>query len=117
MATHTFSFPGHPALLNALLRAHWAERGRLKRNDRTLVYFAARAAGVPRAAGKRRVSLHLAGWARGGPFPDRDNCLKSVLDALVAAALLTDDDSAGVELGPVTFERGPDSTRVTLEDL
>jgi len=115
MATHIITFPGVPATLNSLL-VHWAERGRLKRLDRQVIYFAAREAGVPRATGRRRVSLDMTGWPR-GKMPDPDAFWKSTLDALVAAGMLVDDDSKGVQLGTVTMSRGVPRTLITLEDL
>jgi len=115
MATHIITFSGVPVALNALF-CHWAERSRLKRIDRQVIYLAAREAGVPRAPGRRRVSLDVRGWP-GGRMPDPDAFWKSVLDALVAAGMLTDDDQAGVEMGHVILSRGGPRTIITLEDL
>jgi len=117
VSTHTLTVDGwHPARLNQLL-AHWAVRARLKRADREMVALHARLAGVPPATGKRRVSLvlTLGPRQRGG---DPDAYWKSVLDALVHAGLLLDDNRQGVELGRVAFRRGEiKATRIVLEDV
>jgi hypothetical protein len=116
--THTLKIDGwHPAKINDLYRGHWAIRARLKRTDRELLAAYAKLAGIPQAEGKRRVSLvlTLAPGQRGG---DPDAYWKSTLDALVHAGLLLDDNRQGVELGTVTFRRGPArQTTILLEDL
>jgi hypothetical protein len=49
-------------------------------------------------------------------FPD--SYWKSLLDALVHAGLLVDDNRQHVQLGEVEFERGTArATTITLEDL
>ena len=116
MSTHVLTIDGwRPVSLNRLLRAHWARRRALKRLDRDLVALHALALGVPRAAGRRRVTVRVE--ARGTP-PDPDAALKSLLDALVACGQLIDDSGEWCELGPPTAVRGrEDRTVVTLEDL
>ncbi len=107
----------HPARLNLLLGGHWSQGHRLKRADRQMIALAAKLQGIPPATGKRRVSLTLtlAPRQRAG---DPDSYFKSLLDALTHAGLLLDDNRQGVELGKVTFERGPvRQTTVLLEDL
>lgn len=110
----------HPARLNQLLSGHWSKRARLKRQDRDAVFVATNLGlleGLHFARGKRRVSLEitLAPRQRAG---DPDSYWKSLLDALVHAGLLVNDNRQGVELGPVTFKRGKQkSTTITLEDL
>jgi hypothetical protein len=77
----------------------------------------ARLARILPAKGKRRVSLHLT-LAPRQRAADPDAFWKSTLDALVAAELLTDDNRQSVELGTVTFDRGPARrTVITLADL
>jgi Holliday junction resolvase RusA-like endonuclease len=106
-----------PTPLNKLLGCHWGTRSRLKRADADLVAVYAMRAGVPRATGRRRVTLRLTLGPR-QRAPDPDSLWKSLLDALVRAGLLVDDDRFGVELGEVTFERGPEpATVIVLEDL
>ena len=108
---------GHPARLNQWDGRHWSVRARLKRRDRETVGLYARLAAIPPAAGRRRVSLRLtlAPRQRAG---DPDSYWKSLLDALVHAGLLVDDNRQSVELGEVTFERGSiRRTAIVLEDV
>ena len=107
----------HPATLNQWDGKHWRARHRLKKADRELVTLLARSASIPLAKGKRRVSLRLT-LAPRQRAADPDAFWKSVLDALVHAGLLLDDNRQHVELGPVTFDRGPwRRTRIVLDDL
>lgn len=116
--THTLTIPGwHPRTVNQLLTPHLGTRARLKEADRQMVGGYALALRIPRAACKRRVSLRVSGWARGGRRVDPDAYWKSVLDALVAADLLRDDGARWCELGQVQVVKGEDSTTVILEDL
>jgi hypothetical protein len=106
-----------PALLNTLLGCHRWKRGRLKKCDRQLIGFYARLAGVPKAEGKHRVSLLLTLGPR-QRAGDPDAYWKSVLDGLVHAGLLADDNRQGVELGRVAFDRGARmETTIVLEDV
>jgi hypothetical protein len=114
---HEFTVPGwHPARLNQLL-GHWARAHRLKKTDGEIIALHAHLAGIPRASGRRRVSLTitLAPRQRAG---DPDCYWKSALDGLVRAGLLVDDNRQNVELGPVEFDRGPArATTVLLEEV
>jgi hypothetical protein len=106
----------HPCRLNELLGC-WQRRARLKRADRQLVTGYAVMQRIPRATGKRRVSLLLT-LAPGQRGADPDAYWKSLLDALVHAGLLLDDSRQAVELGPVRFARGPAAaTEITLADM
>jgi hypothetical protein len=115
---HVLTIDGwHPARLNQWDGHHWRVRSRLKKKDRELVSLYAYLAGIPRATGRRRVSLRLtlAPRQRAG---DPDAYWKSTLDALVHAGLLVDDNRQSVELGEVTFERGSiRRTAIVLEDV
>lgn len=107
----------HPARLNQWDGCHWSKRAKLKRVDRDIVALNAHAFGIPKATGKRRVSLTLtlAPRQRAG---DPDAYWKSLLDALVHAGLLVDDNRQHVEIGGVAFQRGPlRITEITLEDV
>lgn len=107
----------HPVLLNKLLGVHWAAAGRLKKADREIIAHYASAVGVPRATGKRQVTLRivLAKGQRGG---DGDAYYKSALDALVKAGLLVDDNRQWAELMPVEYERAAKkATVITLEEV
>lgn len=114
---HVLDIPGWlPCRLNQLL-GHWSTRHRLKKADRETVGLYARQAGIPRARGKRRVSLVLT-LAPRQRAADPDAWWKSVLDALTACGLLVDDNRQGCELGSVTFQRGRQkATTIILEDV
>jgi hypothetical protein len=64
----------------------------LKKADRQLVGGYALAQRIPRAAGRRRVSLVIT-LAPGRRAPDPDVVWKSLLDALTACGLLVDDSA------------------------
>lgn len=72
---------------------------------------------VPKATGKRRVSL-IWTLGKGGKRVDEDNTQKSILDALVACGLLRDDSAKWLEWGGVTFNRAATKAlTIILEDL
>jgi len=105
----------HPPRINEWDGYHWSRRAKLKRSDRDLV--AVMGLIIPRAEGKRRVSLvlTLAPRQRGG---DPDAYWKSLLDALTTCGLLVDDSRQWCELGTVEFERGQRrATEIVLEDM
>jgi hypothetical protein len=105
-----------PATVNELFKSVRARIG-LKKRDRAFITTYARVQGVPPAVYPRRVSLAITLPAKGRPT-DPDALWKSLLDALVQAGLLVDDDSGHCVLGPVTFTRGPAlETAILLEDL
>jgi Holliday junction resolvase RusA-like endonuclease len=114
---HVLEIPGWlPCRLNQLL-GHWSTRHRLKKIDRATVGLYARMARIPHAKGKRRVSLVLT-LAPRQRAADPDAWWKSLLDALVQAGLLVDDNRQGCELGSVTFRRGREkATTIILEDV
>jgi hypothetical protein len=114
---HVLDIPGWlPCRLNQLL-GHWRNRHRLKKADRETVGLYARMASIPHAKGKRRVSLVLT-LAPRQRAADPDAWWKSVLDALVQADQLVDDNRQWCELGSVTFRRGrEEATTIILEDV
>lgn len=116
MATHIISMSGfRPVSVNRLLKGHWTTRRKLKRQDEETI--AAFSCTKPKAKGKRRVDIAIFNGPGCGRL-DPDNCLKSLLDGLVACGQLVDDNSDQVEIGSVTSERGEHSkTVVTLTDL
>jgi hypothetical protein len=116
MTCFTIEIPRwHPARLNQM-KGHWAKGHHLKKVDRVMV--AAYASGVPKAQGKRRVSLHII-LNKGQRAADPDGQFKSLCDALVHAKMLVNDNRQYVELAPVTFSRRPKGwgTVISLEDL
>jgi hypothetical protein len=106
----------HPTPLNKLMKGHWSNGHQLKKVDRAMV--AAYASGIPKAKGKRRVSLHII-LGKGQRAADPDRQFKSLCDALVHAEMLVDDNRQHVELAPVTFSREPAAwgSVITLQDL
>lgn len=114
--THTLIIPlFRPTPLNQLL-GHWARGGRLKKHDRAIVAAEAWSQQIPKAQGKRRVSLEVTNAGRYRRV-DPDAFFKSLLDALVACGLLMDDSPRWCELGTVTQRRGKRlETRIVLED-
>lgn len=114
---HTLEIPDwHPATVNQLL-GNWKKAMRLKRIDKELVEAYVWCDRIPRASGKRRVSLEIVLWPR-QRAGDPDAYWKSLLDALKAAGAIVDDNRQHVELSPVTFSRGPRRrTRIVLEDV
>ena len=116
MTVYTLSIPcWHPARFNQMT-GHWANAYRRKNVDKQMI--AAYAACLPKAQGKRRVSLHiiLDKGQRGG---DPDAYTKSLNDALVCAKLLVNDNRQYVENAPTTYSRNPHGwgTRITLEEI
>ena len=72
---------------------------------------------IPVATTKRRVDLHITLGPRQREGDD-DNWWKSVLDALVHAKMLIDDNRRWCEYGTPTFDRGPEkATVITLTDI
>jgi hypothetical protein len=116
MATYTVEIPDFlPTRLNVLLRQHWAARRRTLRSEAGLVGHYARAARVPPARGRRRVSLRFESPRTPG---DPDARLKGLLDGLCRAGCLIDDASEYLELGSVESVRGQRRrTVITLRDL
>jgi hypothetical protein len=118
VTTHRLVLDGwRPWPLNRLLRMHWAARGRALRGDAAVVAAEALRQGVPRAAGRRRVSLTVL-HRKGRGRPDGDALWKSTLDALVGCGLLLDDGPAYCELGPVGYAAaGRRGLVVVLQDV
>ena len=102
------------AKLNQLM-GHRFAAARLKKADRDLIALACRDA--PEATGRRRVRLTvvLGPRQRAG---DPDCYQKSLVDALVHAKMLVDDNRQGVEWAPAAFDRGDAPGMViVLEDI
>lgn len=118
LARHTLILDAfQPHRLNVLLRLHWAARNRALKGDADVVAAEAFRQGIPKAAGKRRVSLTVR-HGRSVKAADADALWKSLLDALVKCGLLLDDDPAHCELGTVGYETAERRGLVVLlEDL
>lgn len=117
--THTLTLDRFlPPLLNAVRGRHWRSEHRAKKDLAGVLAAEACAQGVPKATGRRRVSLSLTGWARGGVLPDLDAFDKVMLDSLVRARLLLDDGEHGLDgRMAVALARGPRRTVIVLEDV
>ena len=118
MTTYTLDIPRwRPALLNELMRSV-KNKIHLKKLDREMVCAYAWQAKIPRATGKRRVSLHVT-LGKGMREFDVDAWQKSGLDAMKHAGLIADDSSKFVEIGMLTFSRNwiKWGTRLTIEDV
>ncbi len=95
----------------------WLRQPGRKRLDAGIIALEALAQRIPVATGKRRLDLAFTVGKR-GRAPDADNLLKSLLDGLVRARLLLDDDAHGLQLGEIVVVRGPTKgTRIALTDL
>ncbi len=106
-----------PASLNELLRGGPWGAARLKRLDREHVFLYSRLARVPHAVGKRRVSLRITLPPKQRRW-DIDALWKSLLDALVKASMLRDDNPKWCEMGGVEYTRGEElSTTIILEEV
>ena len=102
----------HPVSINKLLGTHPCKRSKLKRRDSDTVRVFAVSRNIPRALGKRGVTVIFRGLKG-----DVDNRIKSLLDSLVVCGLLIDDNQQFLELGPIHAERGAASTVIILEDI
>lgn len=114
----TMHIPGwRPASVNQLLQRHWALAAKLKKNDQEVVSRAVMAYGVPRASGKRKVSILIL-IPKGLRTKDPDAYYKSLLDALVRSGALRDDTRNYVEISQPRFGKGEIlETFITLEDV
>jgi len=118
MTVYTLEIPRwHPTRLNQM-KDHWSNGHRLKKADCEMVAHYARPFPKPGQGDKRRVYLHII-LNKGQRAGDPDSYQKSLLDALVHAEMLWDDNRQHVELAPVTFSRDPKAwgSEITLEDL
>lgn len=118
MPTHTLTVPHwHPTPLNVLLHGKkWAGVARKKKDRETIAAYSLLAR-VPRAAGKRRVTITivLGPRQRGG---DVDAYQKSSLDALKHAGMLVDDSRHWCEIMPLKWLRAAErATVIELEDI
>jgi hypothetical protein len=108
-----------PPLCNSWRGRHWSVAHRLRKQATQLLGAYALERHVPRAAGRRRVSVEIVLAPRQGQ-PDRDAFDKLLLDALVGAGLLLDDGERGLAgRVEVAFRRGDASTwgmTIVLED-
>ena len=106
-----------PPTVNALMRGHWSTRARIKKAAVNRVVAAMRAAGVPAATGKRRVTIAVE-YGNRGHLSDPDNVPKAVLDGLKRAAVLIDDTAEWCDCPTATVARGAAKrTTLVIEDI
>jgi len=109
--------PGYnPPSVNRLIGQHWGKLVRHKRLAYDALAIAVYRAGVPRARGKRRLSVTVTQAGR-GRLMDASNVLKVLEDGLVRCGALRDDGPAFLELGKIEVRRGEQrGTCIELED-
>ena len=114
---HTLVIPNWiPVRLNELMKNRW-RCAELKRQDTAFVILYSRIQGIPRATGKRRVTLEIT-FGKHAKAGDPDAYNKSLLDALVNAGLLVNDTYNSVEVMPARYFHAKEtSTTIILEDL
>ena len=113
---HVLSIPDwRPTTLDKLLYATVRDRIHLKKEDRTFIAFYAKNLCIPKATGRRRVTLEI-GLTGRQKEADIDAYQKTVLDALVECGLLLGDTRAEAEWGGVSYSRGESFTAICLED-
>jgi hypothetical protein len=106
-----------PTSLNKLMRMHWAQRGRTLKVEAKMITTYARAAGVSKATGKRRVEICIVRAGR-DKERDSDSSEKGIRDHLTACGALVDDNPQWLEMAPLRQSNGTRrSTVITIEDL
>jgi Holliday junction resolvase RusA-like endonuclease len=106
-----------PTPLNKLMRGTIHARIRFERIDRNIIMGYCLHNRIPRAQGRREVSIKITLPPRGRES-DVDALWKSTLDGLVRAGMLIDDHRKYCKIGEVTYERGEElSTLIELTDL
>lgn len=103
-----------PPTLNQLMRGKVKTQIALSKACKAMVAGYGRE--VPRAGGKRKVSLLIELEGRQKEM-DADAPWKGLLDALVFCGLLIDDHSRYVQFGEFEQCRGASQTVITLEDV
>jgi hypothetical protein len=118
----SYTLPMLPMSMNQRERiSHWTRKRELAQ-IKTATVVLAQAAGIPAASGRRRVTVTIHKSLRSRVTDDpanRDSRAKSVLDAMVHAALLIDDSDKWLEWGGVVEgeRRAQVETVVTLSDV
>ncbi len=102
---------------NQLINCHWRTKHKRKDSDKEFVACYAHLQRIPKATGKRRVSLEIVLVGR-QKETDPWAYLKSLNDSLVSCGLLVDDTARYVEFGGTVYSRGKEAmTTIILSDL
>lgn len=105
-----------PPTANRLFRGKLRRRMHLEKESRSFFAVYCELFEVPRATGKRRVTVRVESAAR--RLADPDAYLKASHDGLVACGRLVDDSSRYLEIGTPAVERGPRlKVEILLEEL
>ncbi len=117
MTTHRLFIPNwRPVSLNEIVGRNKYAIHRIKKNDREMVGTYAANCVIPKATGKRRVSLEIVLGPRQRQH-DPDALFKVLLDSLKQCRRLVDDSPKWCELGAVTYRRdGEPGTTIVLTD-
>src|ERR1700688_2167962 len=107
----------HPTPLNKLMGCHWGTASKRKNSDYLVIKEAALRWEMRRSSAYRKVKLTIYLRPRQRAC-DPDAYLKSLLDALVNAALIVDDSRTHGSLEPVEFVRSDRmATEIELTDV
>ncbi len=116
MATHVLRIDNWwPTRINVLMRSHYHARNRLLKQDAEVIGLEALRQHIPRATGRRRVSLLI---RYKNHALDPDGALKSLFDGLTVSGLILDDNRHQLEMGWVRYEKATrKGVEIVLEDL
>ena len=114
---HFITIPNwRPSRDNELEQGHWRTKHKLKSADATMIATYAKAADIPKATGKRRVSLQITLGYRQRKADPLAYC-KSLLDALKRCGMLIDDSGKFMEWGGCEYNRnGEARTTIILDE-
>lgn len=111
-------FEGMPANDNDRRSWHWSTRAKHDEEWHGRVWLACLDLRVAKDLKKIRVSAVFVRRALGVADPDNDRArLKPLIDGLVLAGVVPNDNYRYVDLGSCTEERGPSGLRLIVEDL
>ena len=107
----------HPTRLNEIRGRHAMVAHRRRKADTQFWRAYCHLAGVPKAKGKRRLTLTI-GTDKGKQAGDPDAYWKLLLDSLKGLQLLVDDSSKWVELTPLQVSPGTGkATTLIIQEL
>lgn len=108
----------HPLSLNRLLRMKGPARTERLALDAFVVRSSWASARIPKAKGRREVSVFFGWRAEEIDVPDPDNSLKAIMDGLKLVGAIIDDNFKNVRLGRIDGQPGDHNfTRISLVDI